>query len=393
MADVFISWGSPDAKRLSLLSERLRSIGLSFFNYKEDMPAGSEIPNKVVSEINRAKIAIICLSKQSVEREWVNREICWCISAFLNDSIPLKTVMPVIVGEIDIQYRPSLLSNFNYSDISNEQSFENDIEKLVNDIAKNLKFERPRVIPGVLFAANYESAKQIIQNDQTSRPIVELCRAVGMLTDDDWSEKMLARYGRLASDFRPFVEYSSLLSMICDGTAEINKHMPRMPIFVHWYDPTILLGRGIESKVAREHWQRDTQLVVIDALSILHERVRSELTGVLALSAPSERRRAVLWVPPYTHHTSKLQSLILRAAGAVVQLEAPFRHWSTQPESNVAFDTATPAALSRWLNQALKNLAEPPPPNADSLAELTRNYQAQGFTSSHWFQAPNRAGL
>jgi hypothetical protein len=95
-------------------------------------------------------------------------------------------------------------------------------------------------------------------------------------------------------------------------------------------------------------------------------------------------------MPPYTHHTYRLQDLIRQVAASIVQLEAPLEDWSTRPERSISFDTATPVALARWLDRALRDLACPPPPLEENLAEVTRRFQQTGPGPSSWFQAPAR---
>jgi hypothetical protein len=81
MADIFISWGSPDSTLVKLLRDRLRDIGLDVWEYSEDMDAGDAIQNRVMKTIEKSRIAIFCLSDVALQREWVKSEIAAC--AFL----------------------------------------------------------------------------------------------------------------------------------------------------------------------------------------------------------------------------------------------------------------------------------------------------------------------
>jgi hypothetical protein len=301
------------------------------------------------------------------------------------------------VGDLDMDKVPSLIAetNIHRFDMSQYESLESDLEKLIKDIQDGLGEPPTRFIPSTIFAITSGTAERILHSEKPPSTVRELCRTVGMLADKRWVEKCLFRYGSIPEEFSPFSPNEHIVSIVQQATSLLNRARRSSPrIAIHWYSPSLLMARSPEGELARKHWRNDSQLLIIDALSMLLDpQVREVLIHVLALSAPNETRRAVLWIPPYTHYTYKLQELLRTAAISVVQLEGTFEDWSTRPERNVCFDTATPVALTRWLNQVLRDLASMPLPIDANLGELSQRYKPNGLDPSHWFRASNPARL
>jgi hypothetical protein len=59
---VFVSWGSPDAMQVRPIVERLKRLGISVWEYSEDMPAGARIQEQVMDVINDVRVAVVCFS-------------------------------------------------------------------------------------------------------------------------------------------------------------------------------------------------------------------------------------------------------------------------------------------------------------------------------------------
>jgi hypothetical protein len=359
-----------------------------------DMPGGGEIHKEVINAIHSAKIAILCISNSSIEREWLQRELNWCYLDYISEKYPLRRLIPVIVNDLDSDKIPSLIAetNIHRFNLSQPESRESDLAKLVADIQVGLGEPPPRVIPSTIFSITSETAERIFRSEKPPSTVHDLCRMVGMLADRRWVKKFLFRYGSTPEEFSPFPN-EHVKSIVERATYLLNRARLSSPrIAIHWYSPSLLMERSPEGELARKHWRNDSQLLIIDALSILLDpQIREALIHVLALSVPNETRRAVLWIPPYTHYTYKLQELLRTAAVSVVQLEGTFEDWSTRPERNVCFDTATPVALTRWLNQVLRDLASMPLPIDANLYELSQQHKPNGLDPSYWFRASDPA--
>src|SRR5438093_6917810 len=81
MAEVFISWASPDKAAVDELAERLEVSGIKYWISSRDMRPGEDPRDRVQKEIQDAKVAAFLLSDTAADREWIIRELDWCVFA------------------------------------------------------------------------------------------------------------------------------------------------------------------------------------------------------------------------------------------------------------------------------------------------------------------------
>jgi hypothetical protein len=287
MADIFVSWGSPDRETIDLLVDRLKALGLSFYNYRRDMPGGGEIPREVIREIHQAKIALLCMSDASVGRDWLQRELYWCYMDYVDDDRPMRRLIPVVIGELSAANLPRLLAEtgLHRFHLSQADSLENDLERLVHDLQIGIGEPLPLVIPGTVLAVNREIAEGMMDAEERLLTVRELCRIAGMDLEDGWAESCLARYGSTAEEFRPFSAHETVVDAVHRAVGDLNRgRRESPPIAIHWYSHALLTEQSDAGQLARRHWRHDAQLLIVDALSLLNSGIRSDLTEILALT-------------------------------------------------------------------------------------------------------------
>src|SRR5437867_7332818 len=109
MAEVFISWASPDKAAVDELAERLEVSGIKYWISSRDMRPGEDPRDRVQKEIQDAKVAAFLLSDTAADREWIIRELDWCVFA---KKIVLPAAGPLCqpADEIAIRLSPALVS-------------------------------------------------------------------------------------------------------------------------------------------------------------------------------------------------------------------------------------------------------------------------------------------
>jgi hypothetical protein len=142
------------------------------------------------------------------------------------------------------------------------------------------------------------------------------------------------------------------------------------PISIQWYDRATLVDQTAIGKKARYEWKRDRHLLIIDSISLLRGEIGTDLTNILTLTH-NVKRRALVWIPPFTGHARNLHHLIsnIEKPFALIDL---FDVWTNEPDIGMAFDTATDLSLRRWLTHTLRDLAESPPPDENKIAKMEK---------------------
>jgi TIR domain len=154
MAEIFISWGRPDQARVQVVCEQIRAAGFEVFEYTDDMRAGDNITKRVLTEINQARIAIICLSDEVVDRPWVALELAWAYQALDAGDRPMRAVAPLRVGELADGKRPAEIAHFGLyvADLLGPSDADWGIDKLIRDLCAQLNRQPPLVIPATVIA-------------------------------------------------------------------------------------------------------------------------------------------------------------------------------------------------------------------------------------------------
>ena len=98
--DVFVSYSSADTKVAKKLLKKLDIAGISYSEYKQIVP-GSDFPEEIKKRFIKSREVCILLSKNSLESEWVQRELgaSWILG---------KQITPLLIG-IPVNKLPEIL--------------------------------------------------------------------------------------------------------------------------------------------------------------------------------------------------------------------------------------------------------------------------------------------
>jgi hypothetical protein len=359
MADVFISFGSPDRACVDALAARLTTVGIDFFKYDHDgrgTEPGEGVGEQVARQISSAKIAILCLSNTSLERLWIQRECFACFCALASENRVMRKLLIVRVGELSSRNVPSYLGDSLLYNVWSPQATQRDTTRLINDIRVALNLTPPRVIPAVLLAMR-GNEPAALTNHVLLPSVRGLLEHAGVGWTDPLPAELLARYGPESLDFSPYPE-RTMVSLVAETVTSINSarsaHDPRAaPIHVAWYDPTWLLSDQADAEFARSrHFGSGQYLVVVDSVSLLHPRVRDEFNGV-TLATERTDVRALIWVPPHTRHSGAAEEQARLIFSGILPLEPAFTAWKEVFSRSVAFDAPGATSAKRWCHAAL----------------------------------------
>jgi hypothetical protein len=371
MADIFISWGSPEKEAVEPLVRRLDDSGLDFFEYTDMMRSG-RITVQVLEEIHKAKLALFLFSDSSVTREWFRRELDWCYSDECDSSRPMKDLVFANVGSLTIDRLPDLIQGRFVYDFNAKASYEMTLCRLIQDIHRKLGYKELLVIPATVFAMTSDEARELNRINYQLEQVSDLYRQAGIGQEEDWGGSFSSRYGKTPEAFAPFSNEATVKDVVQSVLRQVNRGRRKsVKISIQWYDRRLLAANTEAGDNARNDWRRDCHVLFIDAVSLLINSIASDLTSVLSLTR-NEMRRALVWIPPYTRHAGHLQNLITQIQKPM-PLRSLLQDWQTRPECCVAFDTATNVSLRRWLTYVLRDLSAPPSPLPRNLADLEQN--------------------
>lgn len=358
MADIFFSWSTPDKSVVEQLRERLGNLHLDFFEYSDQkrvgdqrMQAGDSIHQRVIQEINKAQLAILCMSEQTVNQEWVRRELDWCYQALTSDDRPMQVLMPIKVGPLDMDNLPDLLQEIHMY-IFDLSLPDTGLNELVMDIQDKLGAPQPVIIPATVISMTKQECVDLPQNLNGWPELRSLCEVVGMNWKNGAPDELLARYGDRSEMFTPYSDVP-LVQTIEETISFFNENRKKS-ILLNWYSRE-MLASGAEAYDDIVHdWRFKSHLLVIDTVSLLNTDIRADLKEILAHG--SESPSALLWVPPYTRHTTSIEKQTGTMTRAL-KMTTHYKDWIHHLERKVTFDTSTEIALRRWLNQTFENLA------------------------------------
>lgn len=425
MADIFISWGSPDREAVESLCAELRIQGLDIWEYSEDMGAGDQIQFRVMKTIEQTRIAILCLSDEAVKRAWVQNEITVCVYA--KETGQVEHIIPVKVGALADENFPLALRNLNLYllDLSDPVRMRENMERLLNKINELLAEAAPLAMPAAIFAMNdsesmglfdglrraYERAKlkqgaagaaeaapppgaeaaagegdgEGDEEDDASfteeqEELWKLCKLAGMKDPPDLYEFLQERYGSTPEEMTPFQSDKKIIDVIKYILEEVNnarREVGHRPIYLRWVTEKLFQGTREERRIVRDWWRSRDSLLIIDSVSTFHRQIKQRLVDVPA------QRSAILWLPPYTQHTAGMEQALRNAAETIPALGDEFTDLGAGANTKraVSFDTSTSLALQVWLRRALLQVS-------DEASALERNVKSVSSRKP----APTRIG-
>lgn len=404
MADIFISWGSPDREAVLPLRDRLRDVGLDVWEYSEDMGAGNAIQEKVMRTLADVRIAIFCLSDESAGRKWMVDEIAASVFARANNQI--EHLVPVQVGPLSKDTVPDAFqrADLYIPDLSGPEGMRENLEDFVEDICDLLGQRVPVIMPAVIFAMTKDESMELFDEwkqtyvqlmaeqegangegaagaargreaqDPTRHPaggrpganqpgsrispeeeFWKLCKHVGMDNPPELFKFLLQRYGETPEDLTPFEQGQRIVDVINSILREVNEvrlGQNHRPIFLRWLSRDAFDGNDEETEEVRDQWSSRNSLLIVDSVSTFYRPIKDKLVTVPA------QRTALLWLPPYTWHTDSLKEALRSSARFIPSIGDEFRNWSRHPNRSISFDTSTSLGLQVWLRRALFQVSD-----------------------------------
>ena len=369
---VFVSWGSPDAAEVRPIVERLKRLGISVWEYSEDMPAGSRIQEQVMDVINDVRVALICFSDTTAKRPWIETEVAWAIQAQRNGNQPLEHVIPVWVGPHPNNLMPSLLAQMQYVVLDVSDGSETAYARLMNDIVEKLGTEAPIIVPAALYAMTAQQCEHLFTGWAAAKPPAALhavCTMVGMGEPPTLYQLLKQRYGAQPEDLTPFACAEPITATISTIVATVNGQRAaddKSPLYLRWVHRALAGELGDRAQGdARDQWLQGDSLLIVDSVSALHPDVNQELQAL-----PELTKTAVVWLPPYTQHMMQVEPELARTVSFVRRLGDEFRRLEQRPERAITFDAGTPLAVRLWLRRTLASFADEPAPHVDLIRSI-----------------------
>jgi hypothetical protein len=387
MADVFISWSSPDRHIVLPFKNRLMAEGWTVHEYSDDQVAGS-IDDMVAGYVNDCEIALIFVSPRSVKKDWLIKEANWCSLRRTNcraaGQKERPVILPVILGNVaENELTPDLkhpdLRRFPLPDNPPDEVA---LRVVLDSVARTLG-ETPYVVPVAMLAMDHKQAAALF--DPTKNPkwpdtISNLCKNAGLLPPME--AMLLDRYPGERDDFAPFSNGSlkKTLELTLKLANEARRERGAKRLSLWWCTDALFSTADMElKKRARSLWQSRESILMVDSLSILHPDIQRDFNNL-----PSPRNAAdgaVLWLPPYTRHTAQLATLIeatlSEIAGQVQRLYDKYQAWGVEnQEPYIAFDIGTDPTLRRWFFRAFGDMGSAARPIATNIMAVTAQYAA-----------------
>jgi hypothetical protein len=388
MADIFISWSSPDAEIVLPVIRRLKQNGLDLVQFEADPDAGS-IEQSVQRYIEEACLMVMFVSEKSNERDWLKRESEWAAYRQAEQKrknlLPILKMIPVLIGDVDLtklnaflaknedQKRlkvpppaPQAVNAVDTGEVQPAEALaagaisEAALQNIVLRICDTLGQPKPIVIPTILLAMTRAQAEEHLDEHEYKK-IADLCTAAGMEPFPKALERLLLRYKDTADDFSPFPGEPSLKKIVEAALQPINDAKgPEQPRLWLWWCRDALCGSGPDYDYAVEKISKGGSLVILDSISAEFAPVREQYLNVVQIDTGG--RQALLWVPPFTHHTAAFQKYIKQLLEKPPRLKQEYQRWESISSSDprILLDIATAPSLRSWLYAALRAIGSTP---------------------------------
>ena len=351
---VVLSWTSADDAVVTTFRDRLRADGYTVWEYRDQMHAGQAIVDQVVEALEKATVAIFCLSDAALKAGWMADELAWAQQNMLARDRPMRALIPARVGPMANPTSAQLArwGNAVVADLSTPAAFEQGYES-VRLALTDLTDIAPVPVPAALFAMTADQYRELVGSNVGALDIEAMCRAAGMEFKPPVLSALGDRYGERSEDFTPFGAQRPLLTELRQAQERANasrKGMHRSPVALVWLTEHFSKPIAQQDQRVRKHWRDMVSLLVVDSVSALHPSIKSSLAELPQAMANS----MILWVPPFTRHTSTWEAVIARATQVAGPLADVGDRWmQLDPSADVALDIVTAASTREWLRRAL----------------------------------------
>jgi hypothetical protein len=389
MADIFISWSSPDAEIVLPVIRRLERHGLDLEQFEADSDAGS-IEQSVQGYIEKARLMVMFVSEKTNERDWLKQEAAWAAyrqAEQKRKNWPVLKMIPVLMGNVELTKLNAFLAKnedqkrltvpppaqqvVNAAATGDVQPAERlaagaiseaALQNIVLRICDTLDLPKPIVIPIILLAMTRAEAKRHLNDPREYAKIADLCTAAGMEPLPKALCRLLPRYKENADKFSPFPGEPPLKEIVETALKPINDARPKdQPLLWPWWCRDALFGPlGSDYDHAVEKIGQGPSFLILDSISAEFDTVRNQYRDVVGLDARG--RQVLLWVPPFTIHTATFRKYIEKLLERPPRLRQEFLRWGRFSGSgpHSFLDIATTPSLLSWLYDALRAIASEP---------------------------------
>ena len=390
MANIFLSYGSPDTVAVLKLRDRLEALGLPIWEYREHMPVGAQIHATVNDAINASRLAIICFSDTTADRDWITREVDWSFKAIKDGDREMKEILPVWIGPHPEDRIPRLLAESHYNVFDLAGGSDAFLVKLSLQVLDKLGEQAPHLVPAALFSMTQAQCAELFnlwqpREDPAYEGLQRLCRTFGMASPPELFQLLSQRYGDRPEDLAPFQSGRLLIDIVYEVLKRINLERigrRQRPILLRWVHDE-LFGTPEQRRWARDLWRSGDSLQIIDSVSSFHPVFRD-----LQMPDPLDpTRAALLWIPPYTQITADLDEPLGNTVHVLDALGDAFRHIDEAPGRSITFDTGSPLSLRLWLLRMLSGIPDAAAPLQGNVAAMSSKLSLNSLLN---FQRPPR---
>jgi hypothetical protein len=125
---VFLSYARPDESRVRRIHARLQHEGINCWLDREDIAPGAAWEDEVKHALRRAKLVLVCLSKQSTARDgFLQKEIRWALDAWNHKAPGQIFLIPVKLEECDIDDQ---LGQFHWVDLWEDRGWQRLLDQI-----------------------------------------------------------------------------------------------------------------------------------------------------------------------------------------------------------------------------------------------------------------------
>ena len=169
MSSVFISHSSQDKQFVRQLASDLTAAGIRVWIDEAEIRIGDSLVAKISEAIDQADYVIAILSRNSVQSQWMQREIQMALTQEIDEKT--KVLLPAVIDNVEI---PAFLQDKLYLDLSSADKYAAGVRELVAAIESPRPADRrPRDVIDVPDLAK-EVAKEVAQILNISPDVVRV---------------------------------------------------------------------------------------------------------------------------------------------------------------------------------------------------------------------------
>ena len=124
---VFLSYSSEDKKIVEKIANSLTQYDLPLFFDKWEIKVGDSIVDKINSALGKMTDLILILSSNSVQSNWVKKELSTAIMKKLKDNS--VNILPIIIEKCNI---PDIITDYKYADLT--QNYDDGFLDLIDSL-------------------------------------------------------------------------------------------------------------------------------------------------------------------------------------------------------------------------------------------------------------------